>query len=71
MVNTLLWCLVAYHVRVAPSSAFWGEIETELRSAEEAVVQAIGTGLESEAELHLRRGQALMTGLINVAVATA
>jgi DNA-binding FadR family transcriptional regulator len=70
MVNTLLWCIVAYHVRVAPSSAFWSEIETELRSAEEAVVQAIGTGLETEAELHLRRGQALMTGLSKFAVTT-
>lgn len=68
MVNTLLWCLVAYDVRVAPSSAPWGETESELRSAEEAVVRAIGEGHESEAELHLRHGQALITELLRRAV---
>jgi DNA-binding FadR family transcriptional regulator len=66
MVNTFLWCLVAYHVRVAPSSVPWGEIETELRSAEGAAVQAISEGLETEAELHLRRGQAHITKLLYV-----
>jgi DNA-binding FadR family transcriptional regulator len=68
MVNTLLWCLVAYHVRVAPSSAPWGEIESELRSAEDAVVRSIGEGLESEAVFHLRRGQDLITRMFRRAV---
>ena len=66
MVNTLLWCLVAYDVRVAPSAAPWREIETDLHSAEEAVVRAISEGLESEAEHHLRRGQALIMQLFPV-----
>jgi len=63
MVNTLVWCLVAYHVRVASPSAVWTDIETELHGAEEAVVRAIRSGCETEAEHHLRRGQALITSL--------
>ena len=46
MVSTLLWCLVAYDVRVAPSIAIWGEIETDLYREEEAVVRAISEGLK-------------------------
>ncbi len=68
LVNTLLWCLVAYDVRVAPSSAPWGEIESELRHAEDAVVRAIEKGLESEAVLHLERGQALVTQVLRRAL---
>jgi DNA-binding FadR family transcriptional regulator len=66
MVNTLVWCLVAYHVRVAPSTALWGAIETELHQAERAIVHAIGEGNQEETEYNLRRGQALISGYCNL-----
>ncbi len=68
MVNTLLWCVVAYDVRVARSSASWGEIATELHGVEEAIIHAISAGLESQAEFHFRRGHALIMGLFRRAV---
>jgi DNA-binding FadR family transcriptional regulator len=68
MVSTLLWCLVAYDVRVAPSIAIWGEIETDLYREEEAVVRAISEGLNTEAEDHLQRGQVLITKTLRTPV---
>jgi hypothetical protein len=65
MVNALVWCLVAYNVRVAPSTVTWGGIEPELHRAEDAVVCAIRDGREDDAEHHLRRGQALITDLFH------
>lgn len=70
-VNTLLWCLVAYDVRVALPSPPWPNIEKELYQAEQAVVRAIGEGSEVEAENHVRRAQILITEMLRAPVTHA
>lgn len=63
LVNTLLWCLVAYDVRIAPPTVPWNHIEAEMLEAEAALVQAIKLDVEQQAELKLRHVQAQISEL--------
>jgi DNA-binding FadR family transcriptional regulator len=64
-ISTLLWCLVAYDVRIGPPSAAWDEIECELHEIEDAMVFAIQTGRAADAEINQLRAQALISDLFD------
>jgi DNA-binding FadR family transcriptional regulator len=64
LVNTLLWSLVLYDVRVGSHTAGWDEIDTSLRAEEEAIIAAMSEGLEDEAEIRCRRTQSLIAELL-------
>ncbi|TAL01041.1 MAG: FadR family transcriptional regulator [Rhodospirillaceae bacterium] len=65
MVSTLLRCMVAYHARLGPPPAVHSELDEQLRTDEEAIVQALRRGRDAEAESHHRRAQARLSQMFH------
>lgn len=63
MIAALLWCLVAYDLRIGAPELAWNRIDAELGSIESRVVSAMAAGSTPDAEFEMRRAQDLMSSL--------